>query len=84
MLQEGDAFKLNYIAVEYDTGKEREAHWEKRGGFAWQYGKGKVVKGWVPGLRGMRVGGRRELIVPSRLAYNSGPLVYVLELIEVR
>lgn len=82
-LKEGDWFKLNYVAYYYKSGKEKEAHWEKTGGFNWELRKGRIVKGWVPGLRGMRVGGLRELLVPSRLAYHDGPLVYVVELVEV-
>jgi peptidylprolyl isomerase len=82
-LKEGDGFAMNYAAVKYGNGEKTEAHWEKHGGFSWQYGKGKLVKAMVIGLKGMRVGGRRELIVPSRFAYHNGPLVYVVELVEV-
>lgn len=84
MLKAGDWFSLNYVAVEYESGKRLEAHWERSGGFTWKFGTGEVVKGWETGLEGMRVGGRRELIVPSRLAYGGGALVYVVELLEVR
>jgi hypothetical protein len=83
-LREGDWFTVNYISFYYKTGKKREAHWERSGGFSWQFRKGTVVKGWIPGLRGMRVGGRRELIIPDKLGYpGEGPLIYVIELLEV-
>jgi peptidylprolyl isomerase len=42
-----------------------------------------VVEGWEESLRGMRVGGRRELIVPSKLAYGTGTLIYVIDLLKV-
>jgi peptidylprolyl isomerase len=44
---------------------------------------GELVKSWQVGLPGMRVGGRRELIVPARLGTGSGPLVYVIDLLAV-
>jgi peptidylprolyl isomerase len=84
MLQAGQSFTLNYVSVEYRSGKRLETHWEKSGGFSWRYGTGEVVKGWETGLKGMRVGGRRELVVPSRLAYGAGAVVYVIELLEVQ
>jgi peptidylprolyl isomerase len=38
---------------------------------------------WARALEGMRVGGRRELTVPSRLAYGGAPLLYVIELLSI-
>ena len=56
-------------------------------------GGGKVIKGWDRGVRGMKVGGRREIIVPPRLGYgNQSPsplipagstLVFVVDLLSV-
>jgi peptidylprolyl isomerase len=53
-----------------------------------ELGAGIEIPGWEKGLRGMRVGGRRKLIVPPRLIYsNSGPedtMVYVIDLLGAR
>ena len=46
-------------------------------------GDNTLGKAWEIGLNGMRVGGRRELIVLSRLAYGDGMMVYVIEPLEV-
>ena len=46
-------------------------------------GSGEVRDGWETGLKGMRVGGRRELILPSMLAYGTGALIYIVELLAI-
>lgn len=53
----------------------------------------KVIQGWILGLKGMRVGGKRKLFVPSHLAYgerqigamipSNANLVFEIELLEV-
>lgn len=57
-------------------------------------GKGEVIKGWDLGIPGMRVGGRRRLLIPSRLGYgvrgagndipSNAVLVFDIELVGVR
>jgi FKBP-type peptidyl-prolyl cis-trans isomerase FkpA len=57
-------------------------------------GTGRVIKGWDQGIRGMRVGGKRTLIIPSHLAYGSrgagtmiGPgadLIFDVQLVDVK
>ncbi len=73
----------NFVAVSYRTGKTYEVRWQPKGSFSIGFGPGLEIKGWEKGLVGMRVGGRRELVVPSELAYGQGALVYVVDLLGV-
>lgn len=81
VLRAGKDLSARYIAVDYRTGKVLERVWQKP--FEWSFGPGQVVQAWVEGLGGMRVGGLRELIAPSRLAYDKGAEIWVVELLSV-
>ncbi len=81
VLKWGKELSVRYVAVDYKTGKVIENRWGDR--FEWAYGPGSVVKAWVKGLRGMKVGGVRKLIAPSRLAYDEGAMIWVVELLSV-
>ncbi|HEY2335685.1 MAG TPA: FKBP-type peptidyl-prolyl cis-trans isomerase [Solirubrobacterales bacterium] len=73
----------HYIGVSYGTGKPFEVRWSRAQPFDIEFGPGQEVKGWEKGLVGMRAGGRRELIVPSKMAYGNGALIYVIDLLAV-
>jgi len=73
----------NYTAISYPAGKLFETRWTPTGAFQIEFGPSREVKGWEKGLVGMRAGGRRELIVPSRMAYDRGAIVYVIDLLKV-
>ncbi len=66
-----------------------------RGPFDFPLGKGMVIKGWDQGVAGMKVGGKRTLIIPSEMAYGprgagggeippNSPLIFDVELLDVK
>ncbi len=55
---------VHYVLVDYETGKELESIWRRGQPGTFDLGTGRATEGWNKGLPGMRVGGRRELIVP--------------------
>jgi len=71
---EGDLVSVQYVGVLFENGKEFDASWKgKRPGRPFQFplGSGGVIPGWDQGVPGMRVGGRRKLIIPADLAYGA-------------
>lgn len=48
-----------------------------------EFSLNEVVKSWKEGVPGMRVGGRRELIVPHAIDYENGTYVYVIDLLAI-
>ncbi len=89
----GESVTVNYVGVLYHGGKEFDSSWKRSEPFSFTLGKGQVIKGWDQGVAGMKVGGRRELIIPSELAYGktgsppkippNAPLVFVVDLLGV-
>lgn len=64
-----------------------------RGPFSFSLGAGQVIPGWDEGVKGMKVGGKRTLIVPAEMGYGSGgagpippnaTLIFDVELLDVR
>jgi peptidylprolyl isomerase len=66
----GDSVTVNYVGALYSNGKVFNASWETKEPFTFTLGQGQVISGWDKGVAGMRVGGRRELIIPAELAYG--------------
>ena len=58
------------MGVLYKTGKEFDSSWSRNEPFTTALTSGSVIPGWVQGIPGMKVGGRRELIIPASLAYG--------------
>jgi peptidylprolyl isomerase len=89
----GDEVTVQYVLVDYKSGKEIEASWDRGEPFTFTLGTGGVIAGWDQGVEGMKVGGRRELTIPPQLAYGSersGPiapnstLIFVIDLLAVK
>jgi len=66
----GDTVRVHYVGVAYSTGEEFDASWSRGDPLEFRLGAGKVIAGWDQGVQGMRVGGRRQLIIPPDLAYG--------------
>jgi peptidylprolyl isomerase len=82
VIQPDDWFTVRYLALDYRTGKIFEDRWTADS--RWIFGNGEINKGWEIGLRGMRLGGIRELLVPSYLAYEQqGAIVYLVKLLKI-
>ncbi|MFF5338777.1 FKBP-type peptidyl-prolyl cis-trans isomerase [Streptomyces sp. NPDC013181] len=89
----GRVVQVHYVGVVYASGREFDSSWEQDLPFKFAVGGGKAVKGFDRGVRGMRAGGRREIIVPPRLGYGKqapsaaipadSTLIFVVDLLTV-
>ncbi len=89
----GDEVTVHYVGVGYKSGEEFDSSWSRSEPFSFTLGGQEVIPGWEQGVVGMKVGGRRELVIPPGLAYGAagappaiGPnetLVFVIDLVEV-
>jgi peptidylprolyl isomerase len=67
----GSTVTVQYVGVLYKGGKQFDASWNDGSGKPVQLPLSGVIPGWQQGLPGMKVGGRRELIIPSNLGYGA-------------
>jgi peptidylprolyl isomerase len=88
----GDELTIQYVGAGYQSGTQFDTSWGRQP-FVFKLGRGKVLKGLDEGIAGMRVGGRRELIVPPDLAYGAkgteviapnATLVFVVDLFAIK
>lgn len=87
----GSTVSAHYVGVAHSTGEEFDASWNRGAPLDFPVGAGRVIAGWDTGLLGMRVGGRRRLVIPPHLAYGPrgagsaiGPdetLIFVVDLV---
>jgi len=75
--RDGDTVQVNYTGWLYDAnakdhhGKEFDSSLDSGEPISFTLGAGEVIAGWDQGIVGMHVGGKRTLVIPSRLAYGN-------------
>ncbi|MFI8345048.1 FKBP-type peptidyl-prolyl cis-trans isomerase [Streptomyces sp. NPDC085639] len=91
--KKGDLVSVHYVGVAFSTGEEFDASWNRGSALQFQLGVGQVIAGWDQGVQGMKVGGRRKLTIPAKLAYGDRgagnaiapgeTLIFVCDLVKV-
>jgi len=95
----GRQVEVNYIGWLYDAGAKDhrgakiDSSYDRHQTISFVLGEHKVIAGWDKGIKGMRVGGRRTLLIPSRMAYGGrrvgelvpphSALIFDIELVAV-
>lgn len=90
----GQTVSAHYVGVAFSSGEEFDASWNRGRPLDFRLGVGQVIPGWDQGIAGMKVGGRRRLVIPPHLAYGTrgaggaiGPnetLIFVVDLVDAR
>lgn len=87
----GATVEVHYVGVEFESGEQFDASWDRGESIAFPLTG--LIQGWQEGIPGMRVGGRRQLVIPPEMAYGpagaghrlSGKtLVFVIDLLAVK
>ncbi len=93
--QTGDAVEVKYVGAFYDTGKEFDSSWKASPEQTIPFGvcRQGVVPGFSVAPTGMKVGGRRQVVIPAYLGYGAegqpptipanSTLVFVIDLVKV-
>jgi peptidylprolyl isomerase len=85
---------VHYVGVGVTSGEEFDSSWNRNEPFVFPLGAGHVIKGWDQSVVGMKVGGRRRLVIPAHLGYGDRgaggviapgeSLIFVVDLLELR
>lgn len=85
----GGVVEVHYVGVELESGEQFDASWDR--GESIRFPLDGLIPGWQQGIPGMRVGGRRQLVIPPQLAYGPAgghflggkTLIFVIDLLGV-
>ena len=90
----GKTVSVHYVGVAHSTGEEFDASYNRGAPLDFRLGVGQVIAGWDQGVQGMKVGGRRTLVIPPHLGYGDRgaggvikpgeTLIFVVDLLAVR
>ena len=90
----GNTVAVHYVGVAHSTGEEFDASYNRGEPLTFRLGAGQVISGWDQGVAGMKVGGRRRLVIPPHMAYGDRgaggvikpgeTLIFVVDLVGVR
>ncbi|MEI2820886.1 MAG: FKBP-type peptidyl-prolyl cis-trans isomerase [Marmoricola sp.] len=90
----GQFVSVHYVGVAHSTGEEFDASYNRGTPLDFRLGVGQVISGWDTGVQGMKVGGRRKLVIPPHLGYGDRgaggvikpgeTLIFVVDLMGVR
>jgi peptidylprolyl isomerase len=90
----GKTVLVHYVGVAHSTGEEFDASYNRGEPLSFRLGTGQVISGWDQGVQGMKVGGRRQLVIPPHLGYGDRgaggviapgeTLIFVVDLVDVR
>lgn len=90
----GSTVSVHYVGVALSTGEEFDASYNRGTPLDFRLGIGQVIQGWDTGVQGMKVGGRRQLVIPPHLGYGDRgaggvikpgeTLIFVVDLLAVR
>lgn len=89
----GDTISVNYLG-NLEDGTKFDSSYDRGQAFTFTLGVGQVIQGWDQGVQGMKVGGKRKLIIPAKMAYGErgagdvippgATLVFEVELVAVK
>ena len=90
----GHQIAVHYVGVAHSTGEEFDASYNRGQTLNFGLGAGQVIQGWDQGVQGMKVGGRRRIVIPPHLGYGDRgaggvikggeTLIFVVDLLAVR
>jgi len=90
--KDGDTLSVHYTGTLMD-GSKFDSSVDRGTPFEFQLGAGRVIQGWEEGMKGMKVGEKRKLTIPSKMGYgengsqtipSNSPLLFDVELLEIK